>query len=219
LEESAFPGPDVRFAAASFAPYLSPKTPSRKTSDGRRPKAVRTLRDYTSIDTRVLRESPPITHLSQLPKLRLVHPELASLPMPKLRQAAKKPTRTCSPNQAQSLFESPPSDPTSFPTEHVTALAVYFLGALRAAHARLGATVRIKIPIPAVLVTLTSPDVYLEERTNAVKTLLILVGQILGVLLAVSALWKLLVAAAGLVSMLVWPLVVPLKLIWWVMAG
>jgi hypothetical protein len=237
LEESAFPGPDVRFAAASFAPYLSPKTPSRKTSDGRRPKAVRTLRDYTSIDTRVLQESPPITHLSQLPKLRLVHPELASLPMPKLRQSSKKSTRVCSlgcdrfpgtescpqlagsPNQAQSLFETLPSDPTSFPTEHATALAVYFLGVLRAAHDRLGATVRIKIPIPAVLVTLTSPDFCLEERINAVKTLLTLVGQILGVLLAVSALWKLLVAVAGLVSMLVWPLVVPLRLIWWVMAG
>lgn len=237
LEESAFPGADVHFAAASFAPYLSPKTPARKTSNIRRPKAVRTLRDYTTIDTRILQESPPITHLSQLPKLRLVRPELASLPMPKLRQASKKSTRVCSlgcdrspgaescpqlagsPKQAQSLFETPPSDPTSFPTEHATALAVYLLSALRAAHDRLGATVRIKIPIPAVLVTLTSPEAGLEERVDAVKTLLTLVGQILGVLIAVSALWKLLVAVAGVVGMLVWPLVVPLKLIWWVMSG
>lgn len=237
LEESAFPGTDVHFAAASFAPYLSPKTPSRKTSNGGRPKPVRTLRDYTTIDTRVLQESPPITHLSQLPKLRLVRPELASLPMPKLRQAAKKSNRVCSlgcdrspnaetcpqlagsPKQAQLLFEPPAADPTSFPTEHATALAVYFLGALRAAHDRLGAAVRIIIPIPAVLVILTSPDACLGERINAVKTLLTLVGQILGVFLAVSVLWRLLVAVAGVVGMVVWPLVAPFKLIWWVLAG
>jgi hypothetical protein len=237
LQESAFPGADVHFAAASFAPYLSPKTPSRKSSNGRRPKPVRTLREYTTIDTRVLQEPPPITHLSQLPKLRLVRPELASLPMPKIRQAAKTSNRTCSlgcdrsssaetcpqlagsPKQAQSLFETPATDPTSFPTEHATALAVYFLGALRAAHDRLGAAVRIIIPIPAVLVTLTSPDACLEERISAIKTLLTLVGQILGVFLAVSVLWRLLVAVAGVVGMVVWPLVVPFKLIWWVMAG
>ena len=78
---------------------------------------------------------------------------------------------------------------------------------------------RIKIPIPAVLVTLTSPEAGLEERVDAVKTLLALVGQILGVLIAVSALWKLLVAVAGVVGMVVWPLVAPFKLIWWVLAG
>jgi hypothetical protein len=237
LDGSAFPGADVHFAAASFAPYLSPKTPARKTSNGRRPKAVRTLWENTTVDTRALQESPPIMHLSQLPKLRLVRPELASLPMPKLRQAAKKSNRVCSlgcdrspdaetcpqlagsPKQVQPLFETPTEDPTSFPTEHVTALAVYFLGALRTAHDRLGATVRIRIPIPAVMVTLTSPEACLEERIDAVKTLLTLVGQILGALMAISVLWKLMVAVAGVVGMLVWPLVVPLKLIWWVMAG
>lgn len=237
LEASAFPGADVHFTAASFAPYLSPKTPARRSSNGRRPKPIRTLRDYHAVETRALRDSPPITHLSQLPKLRLVRPELASLPMPKLRQAARKLTRTCSlgcdrsgaetcpqlagsPKQVQPLFESSaPEHPTSFPTEHATALAVYFLGALRAAHDRLGATVRIRLPRPAVLVTLTSPEACLEERIIAVKTLLTLIGQIVGILMAVSALWKLLVAVAGVVGMLVWPLIVPLKLAWWVLAG
>jgi len=237
LEGSAFPGADVHFAAASFAPYLSPKTPSRKTSNGRRPRAVRSLREYSADDTRAPPESPPITHLSQLPKLRLVRPELASLPMPKLRQAAKNSIRVCSlgcdrspdaetcpqlagsPKQVQPLFQAPADDLTSFPTEHATALAVYFLGALRTTHARLGATVRVRIPIPAILVPLTSPDACLEERVTAMKTLLTLLGQVLGVLIAVSALWKLLAAVAGVVGMLVWPLVVPLKLIWWVMAG
>ena len=90
---------------------------------------------------------------------------------------------------------------------------------MRTAHARLGATVRVRIPIPAILVPLTSPDACLEERVTAMKTLLTLLGQVLGVLIAVSALWKLLAAVAGVVGMLVWPLVVPLKLIWWVMAG
>jgi hypothetical protein len=237
LQESAFPGADVHFAAAAFAPYLSPKTPSRKTSNGRRPKPVRTLREYTAIDTRVPQKSPPITHLSQLPKLRLVRPELASLPMPKIRQPATKSNRTCSlgcdrspsaetcpqlagsPKLAQSLFETPAKDPTSFPTEHATALAVYFLSALRAARRRLGAAVRIIIPIPAVLITLTSPDACLEERISAIKTLLTSVGQILGFLLAVSVLWRLLVAVARVMGMVVSPLDVPFKLIWWVMAG
>jgi hypothetical protein len=158
--------------------------------------------------------------------------------MPKLRQVAQKATRSCSlgcdrspgvetcpqlagsPKQVQPLFEAPAAeDPASFPTEHATALAVYFLGALRAAHDRLGDIVRIRLPRPAVLVTLTSPDACLEERITAVKSLLTLIGQILGVLMAVSALWKLLGAVAGVVGMLVWPLIVPLKLVWWVLAG
>lgn len=231
LEGSAMPGADVHFAAASFAPYLSPKTPSRKTSNGRRPKTIRTLREYTAADNRTLQESPPITHLSQLPKLRLVRPELASLPMPKLRQVARKSTRACSlgcdrtlgdscpqlagsPKQARPLLETTAEAPTSFPAEHAAALAVYFLGASCATHDRLGATVRIRIPRPAVLVTLTSPNARLEERITAIKTLLNLAGQIVGVFMAVSVLWKLLVAVAGVVGMLVWPLVVPLKLVW-----
>jgi len=237
LEGSAFPGADVHFGAASFAPYLSPKTPARKPSNGRRSKTIRaTLRDSTAGGTRALQESPPITHLSQLPKLRLVRPELASLLMPKLRQSAKKSNRICSlgcdrfqgytcpqlagsPKQVRPLFETPAEDPTSFPTEHATALAVYFLGALRAAHNRLGDTVRIRIPRPVLLATLTSSEAGLDERITAIKRLLTLAGQIIGLLMAVSALWKLLVAVIGVVGMLVWPLVVPLKLIWWVLAG
>lgn len=70
-----------------------------------------------------------------------------------------------------------------------------------------------------MLVTLTSPEACLEERITAVKTLLMLIGQIVGTIMTVSALWKLLVAVAGVVGMLVWPLIVPLKLVWWVLAG
>jgi hypothetical protein len=67
--------------------------------------------------------------------------------------------------------------------------------------------------------TLMNPDATLEEKLAASKALLALVGQVLGVFMAITVVWRLLDAIAGVVSLVIWPLVVPMKLIWWCMSG
>ena len=236
LDGTVLAGADPRSLAVSFAPYSSPKTPARRTSGGQKQKSTRKLHDYAVADPPKQHASPPITHLSQLPKLHLVHPELASLPMPKLRRTADKAQRSCSlgcdrspdadtcpqltsdQKQAQTLFNTDDAT-TSSPIEHVTALITYLFNALRTLNDSLGATVRIRIPRPATINTLTSPDASLEEKVAASRALLALVGQIIGLFMAITVVWKLLDAVAGVVSLVIWPLVVPLKLIWWCMSG
>jgi hypothetical protein len=118
----------------------------------------------------------------------------------------------------QKLFMSD-EDPASSPIEHVTALVNYLFGAARTLHDSLGATVRIRIPTPAMVTTLMSPDASLEQKVAASRALLALVGQVLAVFMAITVVWRLLDAVAGAVSLVIWPLVVPMKLIWWCMSG
>jgi hypothetical protein len=236
LDGSAFAGEDLQYVAASFAPYSSPKTPARKSSGGQKRKTARILHDYAATSSCKQPGSPPITHLSQLPKLLLVHPDLASLPIPKLRRVAETAKRSCSlgcdrspdadtcPQLAgnhkhiQALFASDEA-PSSFPVEHATALLAYLLGALRSLNNILGANIRIRVPRPAMINTLTSPDASVEAKIAASRALLALVGQIVGVLMAVSVVWKLLDAVAGVLSLVMWPLIAPMRILWWVISG
>lgn len=214
-------GGDVYPTAASFAPYSSPKTPARRTSGRHKANA-------------------PITHLSQLPKLHFVHPELASLPLPKLRRQCNQtssracslgcesspnsgtcPQLTHSPQHPHPLFprNDEDRDGLQFPLDHATALLSYLLAALRAAHEHFSGMVYIRIPTPAMVATLTSPDASVGEKLSASKELLTLAGQVVGVLVAVSVVWKVLDAVAGVLCLVVWPLAVPLRLVWWVFVG
>lgn len=236
LDGTALAGADPRSLAVSFAPYSSPKTPARRTSGGQKQKSTRKFHCYEATNHPKQHASPPITHLSQLPKLHLVHPELASLPLPKLRRTADKAQRSCSlgcdrspdadtcpqltsdQKHLQTLFDSV-EDPASSPLEHVRISVTYLFGAARTLHDNLGATVRIRLPRPAMVNTLMNPDASLEEKLEASKALLALVGQVLGVFMAINVVWRLLDAVAGVVSLVIWPLVVPMKLIWWCMSG
>lgn len=218
LDGATFPGADLHYTAASFAPYQSPKTPSRRTSGS-------------------LKSDRPITHLSQLPRLHLVHPELAGIPMPKLRRsAAKQAPRSCSlgcdpspgtgsceqlkhaSKSSQPLFASD-EEPSQFPMDHATALISYLMITTRALYRHIGASVSIRVPEPAMIATLTSPEASVEEKVAASRALLTLVGQVVGVLMAMSAVWKLLDALAGVLGVLIWPLVVPFRVAWWVLVG
>ncbi|KAM0708607.1 hypothetical protein Q7P35_005259 [Cladosporium inversicolor] len=236
LDGTALASADPRSLAVSFAPYPSPKTPARRTSGGQKPKSTRKLHDYAVTNPPKQHTSPPITHLSQLPKLHLVHPELASLPIPKLRRTANNAQRSCSlgcdrspgadtcpqltssQKHIQRLFGSD-EDTASSPLEHITALVTYLFGAARTLQDSLGATIRVNVPRPAMIATLTNPDASLEEKVAASRALLALVGQIVGVFMAINVVWRLLDEVAGAVSLVIWPLVVPMVLIWWCMSG
>ncbi|KAM0718716.1 hypothetical protein Q7P37_005787 [Cladosporium fusiforme] len=216
LDGMALPGGGMFSTAASFAPHSSPKTPVRKTSGRQKANA-------------------PITHLSQLPKLHLVHPEIASLPLPKVRRRNHTSSRSCSlgcdpspetgncprltptsDSHSYPLFVRDDEDGIRFPVDHALALMSYFANALRTVHNLVSNVIHIRIPRPAMIATLMSPDASVEDKISASKALLTLVGQIVGVLVAVSVVWKVLDAVSGVVSMLFWPLAVPVRLFWWV---
>jgi len=233
---TALAGADPRSLAVSFAPYSSPKTPARRTSGGQKQKSTRKLHDYAATNQPKQHTSPPITHLSQLPKLNLVHPELASLPLPRLRHAADKANRACSLGcdrspgadvcpqlagnykHAQTLF-TPDETPASLPLEHAKALTTYTFGLLRALHETLGTSVRIRISTPAMVQILASPDASLCEKVEASRALLAIVGQIVGVFIAITVVWRLLDTVIGVVCLAIWPLVVPMRMIWWFMSS
>jgi hypothetical protein len=67
--------------------------------------------------------------------------------------------------------------------------------------------------------TLTSPDASVEAKIAASRALLALAGQIVGVLMVVSVVWKLLDAVAGVLSLVMWPLIAPMRILWWVISG
>ena len=67
--------------------------------------------------------------------------------------------------------------------------------------------------------TLTSSDASIEEKLAASRALLALAGQVLGIFMAITVVWRLLDALSGVISLLIWPFVVPMKLIWWCMTG
>lgn len=237
LDGVALSSAELHHVAASFAPYSSPKTPARKPCGGQKSKTPRILHEYAAtspLDRDDKDTAAPITHLSQLPKLHLVHPELASLPMPKLRRVADK--RSCSlgcdrspdadtcpqlasiRREVQPLFTSD-EDAIPFPFEHATALLTYAVATVRAIHDKLGASIDIHIPRPAMINTLTNPDASVEEKIAASKALITVVGQVAGALMAISVVWKLLDAVVGVVGMLFWPFAVPLRMVWWLMSG
>jgi hypothetical protein len=95
----------------------------------------------------------------------------------------------------------------------------YLQGLQRTFRERYNAKVLLQMLRPTIITTLTGSDASFEEKLAALKALLAVGGQVVGVLMAVSIVWKLFDAVAGIVSLVVWPLVVPLKVIWWFMSG
>jgi hypothetical protein len=235
LDGAAFAGADLHYVAASFAPYSSPNTLAR-TIGGRKQRPTWKLDEYGTPNSRKRQPSPPIAYLNQLPKGHLVHPELASLPMLRQRNAAKTSKRSCSlgcdrspetdtrqhiagnHTAMQALFASD-DGLSSSPVENATALVTYLQGLQRTFRERYNAKVLLQMLRPTIITTLTGSDASFEEKLAALKALLAVGGQVVGVLMAVSIVWKLFDAVAGIVSLVVWPLVVPLKVIWWFMSG
>ncbi|TKA67762.1 hypothetical protein B0A55_08434 [Friedmanniomyces simplex] len=285
-EPALLPAPEL--TAATFAPFASPHTPSMRAPDVeatmmrtvRAPGTYRDISPHPDPETGPIRRKPvcspqPTNNLTQLlPRVRLVHPELASLPRP-----PPPPTtcsRTCSlgcsreaggssecheqtlrPNphpttsQPEIFFNRPIQTPPTSPRKaHVAAAAAAANNPTTAAKT---ATATVTLPLPPpqdqdqdpttqLLATLLTYAVHKsqpllhfpnptalsalriasatpQEKLDALRSLLRLGAQGLAILMVLSALWRLGAAVAGVVEMVVWPLVVPCRIVRWMVGG
>ncbi|KAK6430277.1 hypothetical protein LTR95_013569 [Oleoguttula sp. CCFEE 5521] len=222
-------GHDVqRSAAVLMGPYASPKTPARQASAGRVTKPTQQFRAPNSMLLPVSRKpvagaraqdrerrisdgsctsiedivSEGITQLSQLQRVRLVPPELASLPARHMRPASRHRgrgdhPRTCSLGcdsansgecaklsqvrvHTQTLF--PAADPRAW--DLITCIADVY-AQLRPHMASSLATLRhfasqYQLPKPAMIAVLTAPDASPAQKVAAIRMLFALVGQLWG---------------------------------------
>ncbi|KAK1069494.1 hypothetical protein LTR74_004819 [Friedmanniomyces endolithicus] len=240
--EPAFaPGPEL--TAATFAPFASPHTPSTRPMNVEatvlktvcRTAPHRDDSPYPDFETGPIRRkpvgSPPISsNLSQLlPRVRLVHPERASEPHPPPAPTSRicslgceretgtgechdKPSRPL-PHPARQLF-NPTKPPTAAdqqdPTAQISAAALaYAVQKCQNLH----------FPDLSLLWALRAPDASPQQKIDGLGALLSLGAQVLAVLMVLSALWRLGAAVAGVVEVVLWPLVVPRRIVWWVVGG
>ncbi|KAK0290415.1 hypothetical protein LTS16_020611 [Friedmanniomyces endolithicus] len=243
-EPASTPGPEP--TAATFAPFASPHTPSTRTTHAE-PTVLKTVhrtaphRDdspYPAFEPGPLRRkpvgSPPLsssnlTHL--LPRVRLVHPELASYPYP---PPSAPTSRLCSlgcereigtgechdnpsrplPHPARQLFPDPAKSPSVLdnqdPTAQILAAAVTY--AVQKCQ-------DLRFPDTSLLWALRAPDASPQQKIDGLRALLSLGAQVLAVLMVISALWRLGVAVAGVVEVVFWPFVVPFRILRWVVKG
>ena len=73
----------------------------------------------------------------------------------------------------------------------------------------------VQFPKLRILEGLTAADTTPRQRVDAVKAVLSLVGQALAFLMCITILWKLGAAVMQVLEVVVWPMVVPFKILRW----
>lgn len=174
--------------------------------------------------------------LRALPKVRLVKPEQAAIPVGERREVLNG-KRQCSlgcriegegghcverkrlvsdetvviHHNGSVLATSASKAPRSMPndrngsevlTRYLMALLTY-LGSLQ-------------LPRFDLIELLKDPGVPIQEKTAALKAVLSLAGHALAICTLLAMLWKLGVAVMGLLEVVLWPFVVPMKMVKWV---
>ena len=249
------------YTAASFAPYSSPKTPARRTSGTHRvakpaqafaapiPRKPISTKLHHGHDIESVDDPLVVTHLSQLPKINLRHPELASLPVTKLRASQPQhtgverkcslgcdqpaQTGTCVPRMpdkairhthiAPLFADAEPPEQEMWPVDLLSLLATTYasakplMGTVIDSLARL--SLHVRLPRPALVRTLTAAEASPEQKVAALRTLLAASGQILAILVVVSLAWKMVAVVGQVCGILLWPIVVPLRVIRWLVVG
>ncbi|KAK0357442.1 hypothetical protein LTR91_016039 [Friedmanniomyces endolithicus] len=241
--EPAFaPGPEL--TAATFAPFASPHTPSTRTMSVEatvlktvcRTAPHRDYSPYPDFETGPIRRkpvgSPPISgsSLSQLlPRVRLVHPELASLPHPPPAPTSRTCSLGCEREPGTGECHDKPSRPLPHPARQLFNLtkptsvldnpdptAQILSAALTYAVQKFQ---NLRPPNTGALWALRAPDASPQQKIDGLHALLSLGAQVLAVLMVLSALWRLGVAVAQVVEVVFWPFVVPFRIVRWVVGG
>lgn len=178
-----------------------------------------------------------VSDLSKLPKVRLVRPEHAGLPTGREVRRDNTSQRQCSLGRQNingdcverrnisststvlrkvSPFESmqpaEPSGASSPPHGNVEVLISILI---------MVSDFLCCIPMPKVAFfeTLASSEVSVDEKVEALKAVLTLLGHALAVCTALAMIWKLGAALMQVLEVLLWPLAVPLRVLRWMAVG
>lgn len=224
----------VRVPGASRDGHLGTGTVSNVTPILRKPLPTAPndgLDIYQTGDSHNPLTSSSLPDLSQLPRVRLVHPQLASVPQMHALRHTRGAPRQCSlgcrreedtgqcletrdPSTdgiikpRSSLFETQAASST-LRTDDVLEL-LFGLAASALAFGR-----RIRLPRICALEPLRAPDATPQQKVDALKALLTLAGQGVTLLMVVTVLWRLGAALMQVFEVLFWPLAVPFKILRW----
>ncbi|KAK5138448.1 hypothetical protein LTR08_000034 [Meristemomyces frigidus] len=171
-----------------------------------------------------------ITDLRDLPHVRLVHPQLASLPRSHDQRRMGELSRKCSlgceregrtgrcvetkeaignahsrPTLFHDAADTPAAAQKSDIVDYFFSLARYLLGVGKSVH----------LPKSGMLDALTSASATPQQKVDALKALVTLTGQGLVLLMVVTMLWRLGAAVMYVFEVLLWPLAVPFRILAW----
>ncbi|KAK0365277.1 hypothetical protein LTR59_001174 [Friedmanniomyces endolithicus] len=236
--EPAFaPGPEL--TAATFAPFASPHTPSTRTINVEatvlktvcRTAPHRDDSPYPDFETGPIRRkpvgSPPISsNLSQLlPRVRLVHPERASEPHPPPAPTSRICSLGCERETGTGECHDKPSRPLPHPArqpfnpakpspvvDNQDPTAQILSAALTYAVQKFQ---NLRPPNTRALWALRAPNASPQQKIDGLRALLSLAAQVLAVLLVLSAVWRFGVLVGQVVEVVLWPFVVPFRIVWW----
>lgn len=264
----------VATAASNFAPFSSPRTPAPR-GPVKEPTSLKTVKQsapyrdisphaaFQAIPRRRVGSSllidlrtpdpPPRTSerpgsspdLRALPRVRLLRPELAAVPL-KLRHVSARPAwrecslgcvkdvgsgqcrlRSCSAVMADKrpLFEA---SPAKVPAEAKVAKEVE--ETLDTSHNTVELLClgleqllwfwkRFRMPGAATLAPLVTPEATAQQKLEATKAVLWMSGQASVALLVLLGLWRVIAAVVQIVSVLFWPFMVTLAIARWLVVG
>ena len=115
--------------------------------------------------------------------------------------------------QAASMPRPPQSIELHLPQQQQQQTVAQLLVSL-ATHAY-AARHHVHVPRVDLLEALSSPNASPQEKVDALKALALLVGQALGFLMVASMLWKLGNVIMNVVEVVLWPILVPFKVLRW----
>lgn len=175
-----------------------------------------------------------IADLRQLPKVRLVRPELANMPRKNRARQSGDGMRKCSfgcqqdddtgqcmgvrrtsngsTHVAQSpLFEGRPRG--QGPPREIECLLFALLGMA------FNACTVFRMPDVRKLYALNSEKATAQQKVDALRAALVLSAQALACLFVVTVVWRLGAAVLQILGVLLWPLIVPFKILRWIATG
>jgi len=181
------------------------------------------------------------TDLSQLPRVRLVRPELASIPRSRgtdetvrcalgCAEVEEEDNRQCTERRKDARLPHPPhpslldssgsplnkDSSTSPPTSsHATEIITILLALAEWAA---DATKHLHLPLLRfqALEILRSPDATTQQKADSLRTTLAVTGQVVVLLMLVTLVWRLGLAVAQVVEATLWPVVLPFRGLRWV---
>lgn len=181
--------------------------------------------------------NPHLTDLSQLPRVELIHPDIASLPQDQALRQRNNVVRRCSfgcrkqedtgeclesnqasnhsaPYQRWSLFQSHAAENHSSKGLGSGDALDLLISVTTAA---LNAGKHIQLPNISLLEALSTPSATPQQKVEALKALLTLTAQALAFLMVVTMVWRLGAAIAHVLEIVLWPLAVPFKILRWLL--
>ncbi|KAK3071231.1 hypothetical protein LTR53_008982, partial [Teratosphaeriaceae sp. CCFEE 6253] len=212
----------AELTAATFAPSASPHTPCKRHKDVE-PPVLRTVRGQATVrDAHAQGEQGPAIRRKPVFPSRScslgceqdagsgayqTKPPGSGTPVPPSAYQLFRPT------EADASFKRHLTKPASLErdstSELLVAAAAYVLRACKS----------VRLPDPAILAALRSANATPRQKVDAMRALLTLAAQVVTFLMVWSMIWRLGAAVVQVLELVLWPFLVPFRVLRWMAGG